>query len=163
MELALLFLRVSSKGQEDNYSLDAQEKLGYAYAANNNNKLKIVKIWRVAESAWDKKERKIFNQMVEYAKKHPEIKHIIFDSLDRMTRNDTDKVKILDLISEHDKHIHFARTNRIYNRNSSPDDEFMLDVDVMVAKRISKIISTKTRMGQVEAAEQGDYPHYPPR
>jgi DNA invertase Pin-like site-specific DNA recombinase len=55
MQEALLYLRVSSKGQEDNYSLDAQEKLGIDYACKNN--LEIVKIWKGAESAWGKKER----------------------------------------------------------------------------------------------------------
>jgi DNA invertase Pin-like site-specific DNA recombinase len=52
--------------------------------------------------AWGRKNRRNFNQMLDYAKKHTEIKHIIFDILDRMTRNDSDKVKIIDLI-EHDK------------------------------------------------------------
>ena len=46
MEDALLYLRVSSKGQEDGYSLDAQEKLGFEYAKKHN--LSIVKVWRGA-------------------------------------------------------------------------------------------------------------------
>ncbi|WP_413853384.1 recombinase family protein [Candidatus Ruminimicrobium bovinum] len=61
-EKAILFLRVSSKGQEDNYSLDAQEKLAKQYAQQNN--LEIVKIWKVSESAWGKKERKNFLEML---------------------------------------------------------------------------------------------------
>ena len=57
MENALLYFRVSTKGQEANgYSLDAQEKLVYDYAKENN--LRIVKVWKVAESAWVKKSEK---------------------------------------------------------------------------------------------------------
>ena len=145
MEKALLYLRVSSKGQEDNYSLDAQEKLGYEYAKKNN--LEIVKVWRGAESAWGKKERRNFVQMLEYSKKHDEVKHVIFDILDRMTRNDFDKMKIMELVKQFDKVIHFSRTNKIYSRNSGTDDEFMMDIEVAVAKKMSNDISRKTKMG----------------
>ncbi|MBR3628592.1 MAG: recombinase family protein [Elusimicrobia bacterium] len=155
-EKAVLFLRVSSKGQEDNYSLDAQEKLATKYAQEHN--LKIIKIWKVAESAWGKKERKNFMEMLEYVKKHIDIKHILFDILDRMTRNDMDKIKIKDLIHFHDKTIHFTRTNKIYNKNTSPDDEFMLDIETAVAKKMSNDISRKTKMGLDEKAAEGYYP-----
>ncbi len=155
-EKAILFLRVSSKGQEDNYSLDAQEKLAKQYAQQNN--LEIVKIWKVSESAWGKKERKNFLEMLEYVKKHQEIKHIIFDILDRMTRNDFDKIKIIKLVREYDKVIHFTRTNKIYDRNSSPDDEFVMDIEVASAKKLSNDISRKTKMGLKEKAEEGIYP-----
>ncbi|MCL1971473.1 MAG: recombinase family protein [Endomicrobia bacterium] len=159
-EQAILFLRVSSRGQEDNYSLDAQERLGRAYADKNN--LRIVKFWKVAESAWGKKERKNFNQMLEYAKNNPQIKHIIFDILDRMTRNDFDKIRMRELMVEHGKTFHFSRTNKTYNKNYSSDDEFMLDIEVAVAKKWSNDISRKVKMGHLESAEQGHYPHFPP-
>ena len=162
MSSALLYVRVSSKEQEkEGYSLDAQEKLGYEYAGRRG--FKIVKMWKVSESAWNnKKDRVAFIQMVEYSKAHPEIEHIIFDITDRMTRNDFDKIKIVDLIQYHNKSIHFSRSNKIYNRASSPDDLFMLDIEVAVAKKMSNDISRKTRMGMLEKAEQGIFPSYAP-
>ena len=86
---SLLYVRVSSKEQEkEGWSLDAQEKLGIEYASRHN--LKIVKTWKVQESAWsNKKARTAFIQMIEYAKKHNEVKNIIFDITDRMTRNNS--------------------------------------------------------------------------
>ena len=160
MNLALLYTRVSSKEQEkEGYSLDAQEKLGYEYALRKN--LNITRSWKVSESAW-KQERTAFNQMIEYAKKHDEIKHIIFDITDRMTRNDFDKLKIYTLIKEYDKTIHFSRTNKMIDKNSGSDDEFMLDIEVAVAKKMSNDISKKTQMGMLEKAEQGLYPSNAP-
>lgn len=156
---ALLYVRVSSKAQEDGYSLDAQEKLGYEYARRKN--LEIVKHYKVWESAW-KTDRQSFNQLVEYAKKHDEIKHIIFDVTDRMTRNDFDKLKIYTLIKEYGKTIHFSRTGKVIDRNSGSDDEFMFDIEVAVAKKMSNDISRKTKMGQNEKAEQGHYPSVAP-
>jgi len=59
---ALLYVRVSSKEQEkEGYSLDAQEKLGEDYA--HRNSLKIIKRWKVSESAW-REERDAFNEML---------------------------------------------------------------------------------------------------
>ena len=159
MNHSLLYVRVSSKGQEEGYSLDAQEKLGHEYARRKN--LEIVKHWKVWESAW-KSERTSFNQLIEYAKRHDEIKHIIFDVTDRMTRNDFDKLKIYTLIKEYGKTIHFSRTGKVIDRNSGSDEEFMFDIEVAVAKKMSNDISRKTKMGQNEKAEQGHYPSVAP-
>ncbi|MBF0595428.1 MAG: recombinase family protein [Candidatus Omnitrophica bacterium] len=160
-EDALEYDRISSKKQDDGFSLDAQGRLGQDYADRRN--LRIVKTWKVIESAWNKKnERVAFNQVIEYAKAHPKIKHIIFDITDRMTRNDIDKIKINDLIHNHGKIIHFARSNKIYDKSSSPDDIFMLDIEVAVAKKMSNDISRKVKMGMQEKADQGFYPSISP-
>ena len=78
MNKTVIYLRVSSKGQEENgYSLDAQEKLAREYAAKKG--LEVVKIWKGAESAWGKIERTNFSEMLAFMKKHHEVRHIIFD------------------------------------------------------------------------------------
>ncbi len=160
MNQALLYLRVSSREQEkEGFSLDAQEKLGIDYALRKG--LKIAKVYKVSESAW-REERTAFNLMIDYAKRHSEIGHIIFDVTDRMTRNDFDKLKIYTLIKEHGKTVHFSRSNKIIDRNSGSEDVFMLDIEVAVAKKMSNDISRKTRMGMQEKAEQGFYPSVAP-
>ena len=63
---ALLYVRVSSKDQEDGYSLDAQERDGTRYAPHKS--FEIAKTWRVSESAW-KEARDAFNEMMAYASK----------------------------------------------------------------------------------------------
>ena len=157
MDKTVIYLRVSSKGQEENgYSLDAQEKLAREYAAKKG--LAVVKIWKGAESAWGKIERTNFSEMLAFMKKHHEVRHIIFDVLDRMTRNDVDKLKIAQLVKQYDKVVHFSRDNKMYSRESSSDEEFMMDVQVAVAKKLSNDISRKTTMGMTEKAEQGIYP-----
>ena len=145
MNKSLLYVRVSSKEQEkEGYSLDAQEKLGEEYAIRNN--LKIIKRWKVSESAWQT-DRGAFSEMISYAKKHDHVKNIIFDVPDRMTRNDMDKIRIYTLIKIHGKKIHFSRSNKTIDKDSGSEDEFMLDIEVAVAKKMSNDISRKTRMG----------------
>lgn len=160
MKRALLYVRVSSKVQEKvGHSLDAQERLGKEYATRAG--LTIDRTWRVSESAW-KKDRYSFNQMIDYSKKHPEIEHIIFDVTDRMTRNDFDKMKIVDLVKIHNKTIHFSRTNKILDNDFNSDDEFLLDIDVAVAKKWSNTISEKVHTSLQEKAKQGKFPSSPP-
>ena len=159
MNSALLYVRVSSKRQEDGFSPDAQIRQAEEYALRSN--LKITKRWNVTESAW-KEERTAFSDMLEYSKRHDEVKHIIFDVADRMTRNDMDKIRIYTLIKFHDKTVHFSRSNKTINKNSGSEDEFMLDIEVAVAKKMSNDISRKTKMGMQEKAEQGLYPSNAP-
>jgi site-specific DNA recombinase len=157
---ALLYVRVSSLDQEkEGYSLDAQEKLGFDYARRKG--FEIVRTWKISESAW-RSERSAFGAMIEFAKRHDEIGHIIFDVTDRMTRNDFDKMKMYGLVREYGKTIHFSRSNKVFNRESGSDDEFMFDIEVAVAKKMSNDISRKSQMGMVEKAEQGFYPSAAP-
>ena len=79
-----------------------------------------------------------------------------------MTRNDFDKLKIYTLIKEHGKTIHLARSNKVFDKNSGSEEEFMLDIEVAVAKKQSNDISRKTKMGMLEKAEQGLYPSVAP-
>ena len=157
---AVLYCRVSSKEQaQEGFSLDAQEKTGRDYARLKG--LEIMRFWKMSESAWSKG-RNEFNQMVEFLKNHPEIDHVIFDSPDRMTRNDFDKLKVSVLVKEHGKVIHFARTGKVISNKSGSDDEFMLDIEIAVAKKWSNDISRKASMGMREKAEQGFYPGWAP-
>ena len=73
-----------------------------------------------------------------------------------------DKIKIYTLIKLYDKTIHFSRSNKTINKYSGSEDEFMLDIEVAVAKKMSNDISRKTKMGMQEKAEQGLYPSNAP-
>jgi len=156
---AVRYVRVSSKEQEDGYSLDAQEREGVRHAAQNG--LEIVKSWRVSESAW-KEERTAFNEMIAYVKKHPDVKVIIFDSVDRMTRNLWDVHKIQKLVQQYDKEIHFSRSGKVLSKSSPPDDSFMLGIEALTAKKYSDDISFKVKRAMRQKAEQGEFPQRAP-
>lgn len=95
MELAVLWARVSTKEQsEEGYSLDAQVKMLRDYAVKND--LKIIKQFIVPESASGKQERKRFQEMLQYLRDNSKIKHVLFEKVDRATRNFKDSVKLND-------------------------------------------------------------------
>ena len=95
MELAVLWARVSTKEQsEEGYSLDAQVKMLREYASKNN--IRILKEFIIPESASGKQERKKFQEMLQYLRENPKIQHILFEKVDRATRNFKDSVRLND-------------------------------------------------------------------
>lgn len=92
MEFAILWARVSTIDQSEGYSLDAQVKMLREYAKNHN--LKIIKEFIIPESASGRHERKEFQKMLQYLKDNSRIKHILFEKVDRATRNFKDSVKL---------------------------------------------------------------------
>lgn len=92
--------RVSSREQErEGFSLDVQVD-GLNLDAERR-KGKIVKLWRIAETASKKDERKTFKELIAYAKKHSaELDGILFYKIDRAARNLFDYVELERLESE---------------------------------------------------------------
>lgn len=98
MQNAILWARVSTKEQaEEGYSLDSQVKMLRDYAQKEG--LKIIREFVVPESASGKQERKKFQEMLEYLKNHKNIKHVICEKVDRMTRNFKDSTKLDDWLN----------------------------------------------------------------
>ena len=136
-DLAVAYLRVSTKEQEDEgYSLENQELSATEYAEKQN--LKIVKTWKCSESGWIKKERKYFEEMISYVlNKRNNIKHIIFYSSDRASRNMSDYIKI-EQLREQGFTIHYSKIgkkqegklssgDKMYGRVLGTFDEFFSD------------------------------------
>lgn len=156
-ELAVAYLRVSTKKQEDyGYSLDAQEEQIIKYAQRKN--LKIEKIWKCSESAWGKVERKNFNEMVAFVRNREDIKHIIFYSSDRMARNFKDPEIIKELREKHGKSIHYSQTGEVETGKLSASKEMASDINNSFNKFLSNTISERTKPGMLKKAQTGVYP-----
>lgn len=160
-EKAVIYLRVSTKEQEeDGYSLEVQENTSLKYAKNNN--LEIVKLWKCSESAWGKTERKVFNKMIELVKFREDIKHIIFYSPDRMTRNIKDNETIKELREKYGKVIHFCQTGEKEEGKLTSSNEMFSDIRTSFNKFFSNFISEKTAPAMAQKASNGIYPSNTP-
>ena len=91
------FVRVSSREQErEGFSLDVQEDALRTWAKKNGGQ--IVRMFRIAETASRKDERKTFKEMLAYAKKHAqEVDGLLFYKFDRAARNLSDYMKLEEL------------------------------------------------------------------
>lgn len=92
--------RVSSREQQrEGFSLDVQEDALRRYAERNDGI--IVKLFRIAETATKRDERRAFKELLAYAKKHAhELTGLLFYKVDRAARNLFDYVELERLESE---------------------------------------------------------------
>lgn len=97
MKKAIIFARVSTKRQEkEGLSLrEIQLPQARKYAEKHN--LKVVKEYIVGETGGAYKERKQFDEMIEFLRKNEDIEDVISFRIDRLTRSFKDAVVIDEL------------------------------------------------------------------
>ena len=115
MKRFVALARVSSREQErEGFSLEIQEDALKKYAENNGGT--IVKLFKVAETASKRDERKTFKEMIAYVKKHSlEIDALLFYKVDRAARNLFDYVELERLESEY--HVPFISISQQTENN----------------------------------------------
>jgi DNA invertase Pin-like site-specific DNA recombinase len=101
MKQFVALARVSSREQErEGFSLEVQEDALKRYAEQRGGK--IIRLFKIAETASKRDERKTFKEMVAYAKKHSiELDGLLFYKVDRAARNLFDYVELERLESEY--------------------------------------------------------------
>lgn len=158
---SVLYCRVSSKEQEETgYSLPSQEKLLSEYS--HKKSFDVVKIFSVAESASGAKQRKVFTEMIEFTSKH-DIKNLIVEKVDRLTRNLKEAVFASDWLDEDkERKIHFVKQNLILHKEAKSDEKFRWDMEIVLAKKFISNLSEEVKKGQAEKLRQGWLPTTPP-
>lgn len=157
----VLFARVSSREQEESgYSLPSQEKLLMEYAERKG--FNIAKKFSISESASGRYQRKTFEEMLAYSKKN-NIKIIVCEKVDRLTRNLKDAVSVNEWINSNPEHqVHFVKENCILNKESKSNEKFIWNIKVSVAQYYIDNLSEEVRKGQKEKIAQGWLPTKPP-
>lgn len=102
MKQFVALARVSSREQErEGFSLEIQEDALKRYASLHGGE--IIRLFKIAETASKRDERKTFKEMVAFAKKRaPELDGLLFYKVDRAARNLVDYVELERLESEYD-------------------------------------------------------------
>jgi site-specific DNA recombinase len=156
---AVTYARVSSIEQRDSgYSIPAQEKLFQDYAKSKG--LHVVKEFKESESAKNSS-RRLFKELLEYVKKQ-KIKAIIFEKVDRMTRNFTDLVAIYDLMENNEIQIHLVKNGLVLDKHSKSQEKFQLDINVVLARNYINNLSEEVKKGMLQKRLQGGWNHKAP-
>jgi site-specific DNA recombinase len=102
MKQFVALARVSSREQErEGFSLEVQAEALQKYAATHGGT--IIRLFKIAETASKRDERKTFKEMIAFAKKHAiELDGLLFYKVDRAARNLVDYVELERLESEYD-------------------------------------------------------------
>ncbi len=158
---SIIFCRVSSKEQEETgYSLPAQEKYLKDYCGRNS--IRIEKIFKISESASGEKQRSKFAEMMGFVEKQ-DIKIIVCEKADRLTRNFKDMVAI-DQWLEHDekREVHLVKDSLIMHRGSKSQEKLNWGIRILFAKNYIDNLSEEVKKGQKAKVEEGWLPVRPP-
>ncbi len=153
---AVIYARVSSKEQErERYSIDAQMKYLRQYATDNS--LNVVREFQEAESAKIAGRAK-FNKMLEFIQANPDVKYLLCEKTDRLSRNFKDIATIDSLVQNQGLTILLVKENSEISKDSKSHENFMFGIKALMAKNYSDNLSEEVIKGMREKASQGRYP-----
>jgi DNA invertase Pin-like site-specific DNA recombinase len=159
---AAIYFRVSSKEQQDGFSLDAQLKLLKDYAAKNN--IEIVATYMDIETAKNPG-RKNFGELIKFLKHQqklpsglPRCQTVLVEKTDRFYRNVEDLVMIKSLGVT----VHLVKEGTKLSSDSGAHEKFVHGLNVLLAERFVNNLSEETRKGMLEKAQQGLWPSFAP-
>jgi DNA invertase Pin-like site-specific DNA recombinase len=124
---AVLYARVSSKEQEQGYSIRAQQELLRSYAAERG--MVIQQEFLEVETA-KTTGRPVFAEMLGYLQGHAACGVLLVEKTDRLYRNFKDYVTIDELGLE----VHLVKENDIQTKDSRSGAKFMHGIRVLMAK-----------------------------
>jgi site-specific DNA recombinase len=158
MRNAVLYARVSSKEQEQGFSIPAQLKLLQQYA--QSHALTIVQEFAISESAKEAG-RKHFAAMLAFLKENPNCRVVIVEKTDRLLRNLRDYVALDDLVEElPDLEVHLVKEGQVMrNREKAKSqDRLVQGMFALLARNYIDNMLEEIRKGQAVKAERGEYP-----
>lgn len=159
-EITVGIARVSSKDQEDGYSLASQDKLISTYSDNHN--FKLLKVFKIAETASKAKQRRIFKEAMKFVANH-QVKNLIVEKVDRHARNFYDAVETDEwLQADETRKIHFIKDGLVLHKNSRSQEWLNWGIRVVMAKNYIDNLREEAMKGWSEKLAQGWLPGVPP-
>lgn len=155
---AVIWSRVSSKEQEQGFSPEAQVDICNDYAERQN--FKVVKTWKVAESAKTSGVRAHFDEMIEFLSADHAPKILLVEKTDRLSRNEEDFFSFKPLVK---KGLEIHRVKEGVSSAKSSPGEWLLFKQMMVFAEYHNVdLSDKVRKGSDALAARGLYPQKAP-
>lgn len=156
----VLMARVSSREQEvEGYSLPAQVRLLKDYCLRKE--LTILKVFQISESASGKKQRQLFNDVMDYIADN-KVKVLVCEKVDRLTRNFKDAVMIDDWLEADERHqVHLVKDSLVMHKHSRSQEKLNWGMRVLFAKNTIDNLREEVDKGVREKLEQGWLPGKP--
>jgi DNA invertase Pin-like site-specific DNA recombinase len=153
---AVMYVRVSSKEQEQGFSIPAQRQLLKDYAEREG--IHVVQEFEDVETA-KRAGRTSFTEMVDFLrKKSSGCRTLLVEKTDRLYRNIKDWVTIDELGIE----VHFVKEAVVLSEDSRSSEKFMHGIKVLMAKNYIDNLGEEVRKGMIEKARQGHWPTVAP-
>lgn len=150
---AVILTRVSTKMQEDGWSLTAQSTRLFDYADRKD--LEVIKTFEIIESSTHG-ERKQFMEMIAFCKRQRETIAIIADTVDRVQRSFKESVLLDELMKQNKIELHFYREGMVLNSQFSSVDIMRWDFSVMGAKAYVLQLAENIRRSNEQKNKNGE-------
>ena len=155
----VIWARVSSREQEDGYSLDAQIENSKKYAERIG--IEIIKTFEVTESSTHG-DRKQFHDMINWVKRQKQSIAIICDKIDRLQRR-VSEVPILEELRKEGKiELHFSRENRVIKKDTNGSDLACYRMIVVMAENYTDCIADNVKRSFNQMRKEGKWAHKAP-
>ncbi len=156
---AVILARVSSREQEEGYSIEAQKHRLIGYC--QQRKLEILHIFEITESSTNG-DRKKFTEMIEFAKKQKETIAIVADKIDRVQRSFKEYPVLDALIQEGKIELHFNTENYVIHKNSMSQERLMWSFGVIMAQSYVDNLRDNVKRSFDHKIRLGEYPSLAP-
>lgn len=150
---AVILARVSSKEQEEGYSIEAQKHRLETYCARRD--LNVIKTFEIVESSTSG-DRKHFMAMVKFVKSQKETIALVADKVDRVQRSFKEYPLLDELIQKGKIELHFNTENYVIHKDSASQERLMWSMGVIMAQsyidsmrdNVKRSIDQKIRLGE---------------
>lgn len=156
---AVIYTRVSHHSQEDNTSLESQEKYCRLFAEKKG--LNVVSAFGGTHESAKTDDRKEFKKMLKFIKQSKNISHIVVYSYERFSRSGVGGAKIADDLLRDYGVVTLAVTQELDPTTSS--GSFQQKILFLFGQMDNEMRRDKTITGMRELLLKGYTPHHPPR
>lgn len=150
---AVILARVSTKEQEEGYSIAAQKHRLEQYCERKG--LEVIRTFEVVESS-TQGDRKDFMRLIEFIRKQKDCLALVADKVDRVQRSFREYPLLDALIQEGRLELHFNTEGYIIHRESVSQERLMWSIGVVMAQsyvdslrdNVKRSIDQKLRIGE---------------
>ncbi len=156
-QTAALLCRVSTKDQEEGYSLEAQEKLLREHCERKS--IGVAFVWSFSETASKYEQRKKFQEFVKEVQRTG-ICHIVAEKVDRVSRSGSRDAVLIDEWLEHDanRHVHLVKQSLDIHKYAASTTKFVWNMHLAVAKHSSDNLSEEVLKAADVMLKRGIWP-----
>lgn len=150
---AVILARVSTKEQEEGYSIAAQKHRLEQYCERKG--LDVIRTFEVVESS-TQDDRKDFMRLIVFIRKQKDCLALVADKVDRVQRSFREYPLLDALIQEGKLELHFNTENYVIHRESVSQERLMWSIGVVMAQsyvdslrdNVKRSIDQKLRIGE---------------
>ena len=151
---AVILVRVSTKEQEEGHSIDAQQHRLLEYCERKN--LQVIKTFSIIESS-SRGDRKLFMEMIKFAKSQREPIAVVADKVDRIQRRISEIPLLEEPIKAGKIELHFRTEGYIIHKDSQSHSRLMWGMNVLMAQSYVDNLSDNVKRSLDHKLRKGEW------